>query len=86
MKNTKAYKVLKEVYENSEMMGTDVFNDFLEIAHNDYPFPKIRFDGYGYLEYVELAKCLNLFENLGYYELTEVIDYILFEVKQASKS
>jgi len=86
MKNTKAYKVLKEVYENSEMTGSPVFYDFSVIAHNDYAFPEIQFDSYGYFEYVELAKCLNLFENLGYDQLTEVIDYILFEVNQASKS
>ena len=84
MKNTKAYKVLKEVYENSEMTGSSVFYDFGTIAHNEYGFPVMRLDYYGYYEYVELAKCLSLFEDFGYDQLTETIDYILYEVKEAS--
>ena len=86
MKNSKAYKILSEVYEQSESTGSSVFYDFEVIAHNDYGFSEIKFGTYGYLEFTELAKCLNLFETIGYDELTEVIDYILYEVKEkASK-
>ena len=86
MKYRKAYKVLKEVYEQAEATGSPVFYDFSVIAHNDYAFPEIKFDSYGYFELVELSRCLNLFESYGYDQLTEVIDYILFEVHEASKS
>ena len=85
MKNSKAYKLLSEVYELSESTGSSVFYDFATIAHNDYGFPEISFDSYGYLEFTELAKCLNLFETIGYDELTEVIDYILYEVKKKAR-
>jgi hypothetical protein len=80
MKNSEAYKVIKEVYENSGL----VFYDFRSIAHNDYEYPVMRLDCYGYYEYVELAKCLSLFEDFGYDQITETINYILYEVKEAS--
>ena len=70
----KAKKTLLRVKTESINLGVSVYTDFINLV--EYGIYKIDFFNYGYLEYVLFAECLNLFENLGYDQLTEIIDEI----------
>ena len=72
----KAKKTLLRVKTESMNLGVSVYTDFINLAHHNGIYKEINFSKYGYLEYVLFAECLNLFENLGYDQLTEIIDEI----------
>lgn len=74
-------EVLERVKEESINLGVSVYEDFIYLAHNDYVKindfgSQIDFKYYGYLEYCLFAECLQLFNNNGYDQLTNIINEI----------
>ena len=74
-----ARETLARIREESINLGVSVYQDFIYISHNDYVIhndykQEIDFSNYGYLEYCLFADALNLFENNGYDELTNLIN------------
>lgn len=83
MKKSEALKILREAYYWSLNAQVTVWSDFVKIAHTDNfgtgefeTHPKIDFENYGYHEFVLFSKCLSLFEDRGYQEVTDLIDYL----------
>ena len=66
-----AIEILKEAYDWSQNAQVTVWNDFVRLAHTGFEnHPTIDFENYGYTEFVLLGKCLSLFENRGYEDVT----------------
>ena len=62
--------------------GHSCWEDFLGIAHNDYENEPVDFENYGYIEMELFGKCLSIFQNNGYDEVTRLIDEVLEEIKE----
>ena len=62
--------------------GHSCWEDFLGIAHNDYENEPVDFENYGYIEMELFGKCLSIFQNNGYDEVTRLIDEVLEEIEQ----
>lgn len=78
MTKEKAIEILKETYDWSQSAQVTVWSDFVRVAHTDYnTHPKIDFENYGYLEFVLFSKCLSLFENRGYEDVTALIEEVI---------
>ena len=78
MSKEKAIEILKETYDWSINSAVTVWSDFVRVAHTDYNIqPTIDFGGYGYMEYVLFSKCLSLFENRGYEDVTALIEEVI---------
>jgi len=71
---------LRELYDWS-LNGHSCWLDFLGIAHNDFTEP-VDFQSYGYIELELFGKCLTMFANNGYDEVTRLIDEVLAEVQR----
>ena len=90
MDREKALEILRETYDWSINGQATVWNDFINIAHdlqqelNDNF--SVDFEFYGYTEFVLFGKCLSLFEDRGYEQITELIDYVLYEIKEKSRN
>ena len=72
---------LRELHDWA-MNGHSCWVDFLGVAHNDYENEPINFESYGYIEMELLGKCLGIFSNNGYDEVTRLIDEVLEEIKE----
>ena len=84
MTKEKAIEILKETYDWSQNAQVTVWSDFVRVAHTDYnTHPKIDFENYGYLEFVLFSKCLSLFENRGYEDVTALIEEVINSQRDA---
>ena len=89
MNREEALEILRETYDWSINGQVTVWNDFVNVAHNTMTNLNDTFtvdfgENYGYTEFVLFGKCLSLFEDRGYDEITELIDYVLYEIKEKS--
>ena len=81
MTKEKAIEILKEAYDWSQNGQVTVWSDFVRLADTDFEtHPKVDFENYGYTEFVLFSKCLSLFENRGYKDVTALIEIVLNEV------
>jgi len=51
------------------------------MAHWDYSHEPVNFENYGYIELELFGKCLTMFSNNGFNEVSELINEVLAEVK-----
>ena len=72
---------LRELYDWS-LNGHSCWIDFLGIAHYDYSNEPVNFESYGYIELELFGKCLTMFSNNGFNEVSELINEVLAEVKE----
>ena len=71
---------LRELY-NWSLNGHSCWQDFLNMAHWDYSHEPVNFEYYGYIELELFGKCLTMFSNNGFNEVSELINEVLAEVK-----
>tara|TARA_R100000234_G_C4886094_1_gene129426 strand:- start:341 stop:592 length:252 start_codon:yes stop_codon:yes gene_type:complete len=72
---------LRELY-NWSLNGHSCWLDFLGIAHENHNSSYVDFSTYGYIELELFGKCLTIFSNNGYEEVTRLIDEVLKEIEQ----
>lgn len=75
---------LRELHDWS-LNGHSCWEDFVKLAHNDFYSDAVDFKTYGYIELVLFGKCLDIFSNNGYDEVTRLIDEVLEEIKEEEK-
>ena len=72
---------LRDLHDWS-LNGHSCWEDFVKVAHNDFYSDPIDFKTYGYIELELIGKCLSIFSNNGYDEVTRLIDEVLEEIKE----
>lgn len=81
MNREKALEILKETFDWSLNGQVTVWNDFCSVAHNTMldlnDTMTVDFEKYGYKELVLFSKCLSLFEDRGYDDVTALIDEVV---------
>ena len=83
MNEEEAKEILRETMEYSASTLHSVWSDFVRIGHNVSmnleESGAVDFDNYGYIEMVQFGKCLSLFEDRGYDQVTKLIDEVVKE-------
>lgn len=72
---------LRDLY-NWSLNGHSCWFDFLGLAHEDHNSSQVDFSSYGYIELELFGKCLSIFSNNGYEEVTRLIDEVIKEIEQ----